>query len=371
MRKIIFPFMAMALAMGMGACSDDKEKEPDVPGPGPVEESSYGIFIVNAGNMYSNIDGSLEYIEYNSGNVFEDVFKGANKGQTIGDTFNSGCIFEDDIYLAVTDSRVLHIIDRDDFELEKSISTAEYNGGPRQVTTYNGKVYMTIFGQPGYVAEVDPEKEVITRTVEVGPLPEYIVAFENKLYVTVSDGRGDGSEACVAIIDPATFTVTERIKGVVNPVNLVTNGNQLFVCAWGQYMSEPPYSQYNYGAYEIKNNTLSEKICDATDMWIRENNLYYISFPYGTDSIKYRVYNTLSKQDTEWIDNKNGVDYPISGGVDPISGDVFILSYELGEGGYASYTSPGYVKRYSADGVFKAQYKTGIGPTSMFFNAFE
>lgn len=359
------------MALATGACSDDKDKEPQKPGPGPVVKDSYGVFIVNAGNMYSNIEGSLEYIEYETGNVFDDIFKSNNNGQTVGDTFNSGYVFEDEIYLAVTDSKVLHIIDREDFKLEKTISTADYNGGPRQITSYNGKIYVTLFGQPGYVAEVDPESMTITRTVEVGPLPEYIVAYDGKLYVAVSDGYGDGSEACVAVIDPNNFTVSQKIKGIVNPVNLVTNGNRLFVCSWGQYMSEPPYTQYNYGAFEIVNDSFSDKLCDATDIWIHGNNLYYISFPYGADNVKYGVYDITSQKDLEWIDSKNGVDYPISGKADPVSGDIFILSYELGEGGYASYSTPGYVKQYGADGSFKARYTTGVGPTTMFFNAFE
>ena len=372
MKKKILPFMmSAALMMGMSACGEEKDNEPGLPGPGPVEEQSYGVFIVNAGNMYSNIDGSLQYIEYNSGNVFEDVFKGANNGQTVGDTFNSGFVLEDDIYLAVTDSKVVHIIDREDFELKKTISTADYNGGPRHIATCDGMVYVTTFGQPGYVVEIDPEKEEITRAVEVGPLPEYIVQFNNQLYVSVSDARGDGSQACVAVIDPLTLKVTKRITGLVNPVNLVTNGLRLFVCAWGQYMSEPPYTQYNYGAYEIRNDNLSDKLCDATDIWLYDTSLYYISFPYGTDDVKYRVYDIMTEKDSQWIDSKEGVDYPIYGDVDPITGDVFILSYELGESGYASYSTPGYVKRYTSNGAIVTTYKTGVGPTSIFFNAFE
>ena len=374
MKKFILPIAAIALTLGFGACSNDKD-EPGTPTPPPTPEQSRsnGAFIVNAGSMYSNIDGSLEYIDYSTNNVINDVFKSVNQGQTIGDTFNDGYILDDEIYLAVTDSKVLHIIDREDYKLEKTISTADYNGGPRHITSYNGMIYMTLFGMPGYLAEVDPEKEEITRTLEVGPLPEYVCAFNDMLYVAVSDGYGDGSQACVAVVDPKSFTVTKRITGVVNPVNLVTNGTQLFVCAWGQYMSEPPYSQYNYGAYEIVNNTLSEKICDATDIWIKDNYLYYISFPYGfdNDTLKYGLYNTSTKEDTSWIDSKDGVDYPVGGAVDPSSGDVFILSYELGEGGFASYSTPGYVKRYKADGTFVARYQTGVGPVSMFFNVYE
>lgn len=361
----------MLAALSLGACSDDKDKEPEMPdGPGPVEEVSYGAFIVNSGSMYSNIDGSLQYIEYSTGSVFDDVFKAANGGMTVGDTFNAGYVFDDEIYLAVTDSRVLHIIDRDNFKLEKTISTAEFNAGPRQITSYGGKIYMTLYGQPGYVAEVDPETEDITRTVEVGPLPEYIVACGDKLYVAVSDAYGNGEEACVAIIDPQTMKVTARVTGIVNPVNVATDGNRVFVCSWGQYMNEPPYTQYNYGIFEVKGTEFSEKLADATYMWIHDTSLYYYSFPYG-EKVKYGVYNTATSTNSQWIDTADGVDYPNGAASDPESGDVFMLSYNLGEGGFGSFTTPGYVKRYKADGTPVTTYATGVGPTAVFFNVAE
>lgn len=364
MKRLFLPFAALILSLNFSGCSNNND-EPD-PLPGPESKVDYGAFIINAGSLYSNIDGSLGYIEFDSGNVFQNLYKEANHNATVGDTFNSGYVYDDYIYLAVTDSKVVHVIDRNNFELIKTISTSQ--GGPRQITSYNDMIYVTLFGQPGYLAEIDPKKLEVTRTVEVGPLPEYVVPFKGNLYVAVSDGTGDGSQASVAVIDPKSFSVITNVKGMVNPVNLVTNGDELYVCAWGQYMWEAPYSQYNYGVYQIKDNKLSEKLCDGTFISIHKDRLYYLSNPYGVDFVEYGVLDTKTNKASKWIDEKDGVDSPIAIGVDPVYGDVILLSYELGEGGYPSYATPGYAKRYSADGKFIGRYTTGVGPTNMFFN---
>ncbi|MCH5235032.1 MAG: hypothetical protein J1E16_07030 [Muribaculaceae bacterium] len=368
MKKIYLFFAFSILFLNFTACSDKDDPDPN---PAPESKVDYGVFIVNSGNMYSNIDGSLGYIEFGTGDIFQNLFKEANDNATIGDTFNSGYIDGNYIYLAVTDSKVIHVIDRTTFELVKTITTT---AGPRQITSYNGKIYATLFGQPGYVVEIDPSTLEITRTIEVGPLPEYIVPFQGNLYVAVSDGYGDGSQASITVIDPSSFNVTRKITGIVNPVNLVTNGNQLYVCSNGQYLSEYPYTQYNYGVYEIKDNTLSEKLCEATYISIRNNKLYYMdaSYSYGEEhNYYYGVLDTKNNTSSKWINSEDGVDFPIALGVDPIKGEVIILSYELGEGGYASYSTPGYAKRYTGDGQLIGKYTTGVGPTNMFFNVAE
>ena len=358
-RLILFSMLTLAI----GGCSKDNDNNPD----SPKDPVSYGIFIVNSGNLYSNIDGSLGYYEYGSGNYFEDIFKSSNDGQSIGDIFNDGCMAGDYIYLAVTNSAVLHVLDREDFKIVKTIRTRS-EAGPRHVTSYKGKIYMTLFGQPGYVAEVDPTTLEITREVEVGPLPEGIVGFNDKLYVAVSDGYNAGANASITVIDPVTFKVTDEIKGLVNPVNMLTDGNNVYSCAWGQYQNEYPYSQYNYGVYRVDGNKLSDKLFDATYISNDGNLIYYINAPYGIDSINYGVYDTKTGKTSSWISEENGVDSPIALAADEVSGQVLILSYKMGDYGYPAYNDKGYAKLYKPDGSVVATFDTGISPTNAFFN---
>lgn len=375
MKNKFISILCASAVLLMSGCNDDDPASnlPGTPGqpegPGDVP-ASYGAFIVNGGAMYSNIASSLTYFQYSPANVFADVFSSANGGQTLGDVANSGLVYEDNIYIAVTNSSVIHVIDRNTYKLVKTITTPS-NAGPRHLTAYNGKLYATLFGQPGYVAEIDPLTLTITRQVEVGPLPEYIVAFNNMLYIAVSDGYGDGAQASVTVVDPSAFTVKQVIKGVVNPVNLVTNGSKLYVCAWGQYLSDFPYTQYGYGLFPIVNNAIGNKICDATNVALRDNLIYYYSNPYGIETVLYGYVNTTDNSDHTWITEAEGVDYPNGIGVDPVTGYVFLLSFNVGEGGYASYTTPGYARIYNADGTRLRDISTGVTPAQVFFNVVE
>ncbi len=66
----------------------------------------------------------------------------------------------------------------------------------------------------------------------------------------------------------------------------------------------------------------------------------------------------------------SGVDSPAAIAVDPVVGDVFVTSYNM-VGGYASYSTPGYVEQYKADGSLVKHYDTGVGPCYVNFNIAE
>lgn len=360
------------------ACDNDPEPLPGpLPNPAPVLPA--GAFIVNAGNMSGNIDGSLSFINYATGEIDNNIFAGANSNIKLGDTPNAGLVYDGVIYIAVTGSEVLQIIDANSFKLIKTLSTSQYGAGPRRLCVYEGSIYITLFkgtygvsGEKGYLARLDPSTLEITAVVEVGPQPEYVVAFNDRLYVAVSDGYGYGSDACIAVVDPETFTVSKKIsaESLINPVCLVTNGTQLYVSSWGTFLNEPPYTQTGYGVFQIENDTLSEKICDGIQIDLSGNYLYYISDPYTLDTSEpvYGVYNTVTGEDnTNWLAS-DAVDSPISLGVDPVTAEIFILSYNLGDYGFASYDTNGYVRSFTPQGATVATYQAAIAPTSIFFN---
>ena len=72
----------VAMVGVLGSCHDDDE------GKG-LEWQSYsnGAYVVNAGNMYSNIDGSLTAIDYATSTAQQKVFAEANQ-RSLGSTPN-------------------------------------------------------------------------------------------------------------------------------------------------------------------------------------------------------------------------------------------------------------------------------------------
>lgn len=382
MKKIFFSILMLSLAASFTACSDndpdqpkpDQPEKPEKPGedpepepgPGPVTPVYHGMFVANNGSYYNNLPGSLTYIDFENNEVIEDAFSKANNGMTVGDTFNDGLVDGDYIYLAVTTSSIIHVIDRETFVLVKEIPTNS-DAGPRHLCAYNGKVYATLFGQPGYVIEIDPSTLEITNTVEVGPLPEYIVSFNDEIYVAVSDAYGTGSGSNVTVIDPATFTISREITGLINAVELATNGEQLFVSSWGTYNEN--WQQINYGIFQVENYELKDIDCPGIYMAIDGSRLYYLDAAYD-EPVGYKVYDIATSTSSTWIEG-DAVELPNGISVDPKTGNVFILSYELNDWGYGAYDLPGYVKEFTAEGTEVTTYQVGIGPSSIFFNISE
>ena len=53
--------------------------------------------------------------------------------------------------------------------------------------------------------------------------------------------------------------------------------------------------------------------------------------------------------------------------VNPANGDVYICADPAGDYGYADYSAPGFVYRYTADGTFVKRYAAGVHPCAVIF----
>ena len=54
---------------------------------------------------------------------------------------------------------------------------------------------------------------------------------------------------------------------------------------------------------------------------------------------------------------------------DPLNGHIFVLSYKMGDNGYADYNGNGYVVEYDRAGQKRHEYETGVGSCAMFFDS--
>jgi hypothetical protein len=54
---------------------------------------------------------------------------------------------------------------------------------------------------------------------------------------------------------------------------------------------------------------------------------------------------------------------------DPLNGHIFVLSYKMGDSGYADYNGNGYVVEYDSAGQKQHEYETGVGSCAMFFDS--
>lgn len=359
MRKKFYLYSILAVtALGFTACSDDDDKGPNPDRP----EISQGLFVINQGNMRSNIEGSLSYIDFTTGQVQDNVFRNANN-RRLGDTPQAAVVYGSKIYIGVYQSNTIEIVNRNTMVVEKQISLASAEGqSPRSLVAKDGQVYISMYN--GYVSRLDTLTLSIDKSVKVGPNPEIIAIVGNNLYVPNSNGmayKTEGYGTTATRIDLKSFTVAETFEVPLNPCQFLSNGRDLFLLAKGDY------GTVKSRLFKVEDDNTCTEIAEATIADIYENNIYYINAPYGIEKEEYSIYNIKSGAKADMIQGESKIDSPCALGVDPINGKIFITSYTK-ENGKVGYALPGYCNEYDAQGNFSKKYNVGVGPAAVFFN---
>ena len=348
--------LLMMGAVSLTACSDDDDDEPN----NAPEEKINSVFVVNSGSMGSN-DASISIIDLDSNKVYNNCFVNAT-GRQLGDTGQDAVRYGNRIYIAVSGSNTIEVIDRKTLKSVKTIQPAEGKPGtPRDILAYGGKIYVSLYD--GYVAKIDTASLAIEDSIAVGPNPEEMTIANGYLYVANSDGLNYGNAyengKSVSKIDLKEFKELSKIEVIVNPCKLASDkdGN-VFVISIGDYGTIPATIQ------KIDKNDKVSKIGEGTLMACYENTLYTINAPYGAATIDFVSYNTTNGtvEKANYISGEELPSNPCGMNVNPQSGEIYIGSYD----GF-NYTSDGFVFEYSANGTFKAKYNVGVGPIGIAF----
>lgn len=353
--------LMLALPMVFVACSDDDDNDPT--GGAPIVAQK-GVFVFDSGNQGKNIDGALSFIDEKTNTATNDVFRTVN-ARSLGSTVQDGVILGQNLYIAVSESNTIEVVDKNTLVSVTQIApTAEQGSKPRDIVTDGKYVYVSMYS--GHVSRIDASKNVIDKTVKVGPNPEEMAVANGCLYVVNSDGlnweAGYVNGKSVSKIDLASFAETKIPVGL-NPTKIVADasGNLLVICM-GNY-SDVPASIWKISS----SDAVEDWGKPATIMAVKGNSLYTVYDSYaGADAVEYTVYNTLTGSVEKDNFVASPVDSPSGIAVDPDNGNIFITSYTL-VGGFASYTTPGYVNEYSADGTFVKKYDVGVGAVCMTF----
>ena len=360
----------------MTSCSDDND------GPETyLQVYSTGAYVVNSGNMYSNIESSLTAIDYASSTATQNVFKAVN-GRTLGNTANDGIVYGNKIYLAVDQSNTIEVIDKKTKKSIKQIKTTELLGNaegaePRHIIAGGGNVYFTTYG--GYVAAVDTTSFALQKKWQVGSYPEGLVIAHDNIYVANSNyGKGGGNISCINLSNDNVET--KNIEGVNNPTSIYYASNVLYVLD-NQYY-DASYNAYGENALRAVDfaDGKSQKVADGnyavcvtpgattrTDVEVVRTYFFVLNAPYGgTPSVSVFVAGSTQPQALTLSEMPVS---PCGIFVDPLNGHIFVLSYRLGDSGYADYNGNGYVVEYDSAGQKQHEYETGVGPCAMFFDS--
>lgn len=351
-------FRAMALLMlGMVSFTACDDEEDDL-----KKSSNKVIYVLNEGS-WNNNNASVSAIDPTDGSSYYYQFAAAN-GRNLGDTGQDILRYGGKIYIAVSGSNTIEVVDGNSLTSIKTIKPESGKpGNPRGLAASDGKIYVSLYD--GYVAKIDTTSLAIEDSIAVGPNPEEITIANGCLYVAISDGLNSGNGypngKYVSKIGLDSFKVASKIDVIVNPCRMASDkSGNVFVISNGNYADIPSTVQ------KIDKNDNVSVVGKATYMTCYENTLYTINSQWGVPTIEYVSYNTTSGsvESSSFISGTEDEipSNPTCVSVNPKNGNILVGSYLTA----SDYLSNGYVYEY-AGGSFKTRYNAGVGPRKILY----
>ena len=350
------------------ACGDDDDDK--IPERKAVTVSE-GMFVVGSGNVRSNIDGNLTYIDYTNGSSTLNAFQKVN-GMSLGKTANFALVYGQKLYIAVDGENTVWVCNKNTLKQERRINTVELLGAtdgisPRALASYKGQLFISLYGNStnGVVAAVDTTNFQLVKTYSTGSATDGIGIAGDYLFAANSD-YGNNKNASITIYNLNTGEKRDvKHADVTNPMHVVTAGNYAYVLDYGTY--DENWNQSGAGVRQVGTDGSVRRIVDGTAMCTDGKRIFTVNAPFGGSSINYNIYDIATGATTSW--EPQDIYSPAAIAADPITGDIFIISYnENPDTHYAGYNMPTYVNQYDANGTFKKKFECGVGPISIVFN---
>lgn len=283
-----------------------------------------------------------------------------NNKRKLGDNANDMQLYGSKIYLAVSESGTIEVLDMNTGKSLKQIEMKNATGvnrKPRRITFYKENAYVCCFD--GSVAKIDTTSLTVKGYIPVGVNPDAICCTNNKIYV--SNSGGYSFDETVSVIDPTTFTEIKKIKVRQNPGNLgVDDKGNLFVVSRAKF--DKVTGDYDYRLHYIDTKTDEVKQTynyKAYNFVISGHKLYMYSY-------KDKVVQVMDTYTGDLI-NKNFITdgttltapYCIS--IAPNSGDVYITDA-------LNYSTNGQVLCFDQSGKCKFTINAGgVIPSALLF----
>ena len=344
----------LAATVSFTSCDDDND--------GPEEQPKYtdvlnGVYVVNEGSYYSQINGSLDFLAYDdatkSYTMTRNIFDTYN-GRSLGGTPNNALIYADSVLcIAVTDENRIEFVNTNTKKASAHITIQQ----PRELAWETGSKYLYVSSYTGKVTKIDmTTRTIAAESAQIGANLEGIAISGEDLYVCNSYNADYTYNKNVVKLNASTLAKVKDINVVDNPTKVIAVGTRTFVLSMGNYADKPATVQLVSGE---RIDSIGAATMMAYDK-VRER-LYMINAPYG-GKVEYKVYNVKTKKTTDFI-TSSSIFSPYDIAVDEITGEVYIssLSEDKNYGG-ASYTTDGKLYRISDNGLELGSYDCGVNP---------
>ena len=348
----------MAATISFTSCDDDDCTTC----PPSVSIVQNGVYVINEGSYYNQINGTLDFLGYDvandtysmTRNIFEDV-----NGRSLGGTPNDALIVGDSVLcIAVFDEKRIEFVNT----ITKKASAAINIDSPRELAYESGSNYIYVSSYTGKVYKIDMTTRTIAGESEkVGANLEGIAVVGNKLYVCNSCNPDYTYNKNVIELNANSLVKNQDIEVAENPVDIINAGDAIFILSMGNYVDKPATVQM------LKDGQLST-IGNATMMAYDANlkRLYMVNVIYNKDyTIKrrdYMVYDLNTNATSTFLKEASAF-LPYSIAVNPVNGDIFISSITKNpDTGKADYTADCKLYRYSSAGTLLGTYDCGVNP---------
>ena len=273
--KKICRFVVLSMLLSLCSCGEDEPPQP----PPPAR-----LYILCEG-LWGNNNSTLAYYSFDDQISDNDYFNTIN-GRGLGDTGNDMKIYGSKIYIAVTTSSQIEVINAHTGLSLKQLPVfdGEKPREPRHLAFDKGKAYVTCFD--GTIVRIDTLSLKIDGIATAGHDPEGICVANGKLYVANSGGTSfPNYDNTVSVIDIASFKELKKIEVGINPyiVEADTYGD-VYVSSQGNY------NDLKYRLQRI--NSQTDKVEDTFDT---ETLNFCISGDYAY------LYNYNYSNKTNWI----------------------------------------------------------------------
>lgn len=374
MKKFLLSFAVMLMGSTLLTGCLESDNDNNTPTEYVVTK---GVLVINNGNYYNGIDGSLTFLEFGTNSITaqQNVYKNAN-GESLGGTPNDVMAYGDKIYIAGSDENTVFVLNAKSFRVIEKINTIQEMGesegvNPRALEAYGSNVFVSTYG--GYVAVIDTLSLKIRDMYKVGSAPEGMAIggtsdTDVSLYVANSDyGYGNGSISKINLANGSITTI--KNEKIHNPQQLAVAGDVVYVLDWGYY--DENWMQKDAGVYMINGSIVSKVVPDATGMAASGQSIVTYNYPYGSSKPTYSIYNIVYGSLSNFtLSGGNPIESPCAINIDPNTGFIYLASRVIDpDTGYPSYTMPGFINIYNGNGQFVAEtsYATGVEPHAIAF----
>lgn len=339
----------LIILLVLTSCKDDKP-------PQPIAEMKNGMLVLCEG-LYQQSNSSLSWVDFSNSEVFTNFYSDKN-GQNLGDTGNDLKVYGEKIYLVVTGSSTIEVLNAKTGVRIKQIPMLVGSSPklPRAVTFHGGKAFVAC--QDGFVDIIDTVSLSVVSRIQVGSNPEDLVIASNKLYVSNSGGLNyPNYDSTVSVVNLSSYSEISKIAVGKNPGKLIVDEQQeVYVITRGDYGVIPSRMHRINTAGDFLEQSFP---FDALGIAEMGNNFLITHYNYSTQQHTIRLFNPWNETllldpyfSASEVQTLYGIKY------DESRDKIFCLDA-------MNFTNSGYVRQYASDGTFEKSYHVGLNPTKI------